>query len=209
MCTRLDRLIGNFEEIYSQVPSFPGKDETSSRFKEAVVRIGENVADHLDFRRSKFMSLAQNALVLTLGIRSPPSAWYSRQRSKIHHINMGDVITPKGHHQTKRGTLALAGTVASIMPLHHLWPLILSKPVIPTLNGWLEKLSGWFTRDSSSSVKEKELEREVCDVFRTMKKSPPRKPINITDPTIWTLTGQLLSAWVKSTSTTQALRLSR
>ena len=142
-------------------------------FKEAVIHMGENVANHLGFRKNKFMSMAQNALALTLGIRSPPSAWYSRQGSKIHHVNMGDVVTPKGHHQTKRGALALAGTVASIMPLEQLWPLVSSKPVIPTLNERLKKLTGWFTRDSSSSVKEKELEREVYDVFTSMKKPPP------------------------------------
>ena len=90
--------------------------------------------------------------------RSPPSAWYSRQGSKIPQVNDGDVVSPSGHHQTKRGALALKGTMASILPLEQLWPLISSKPVIPTLNGWLKKLTGWFTRDSSSSVKEKELE---------------------------------------------------
>ena len=132
MCTRLDRLTENFEEIYAEVPSFPGKEETSSLFREAIVRMGENEA--LDFRKIKFMSLAQNALALTLGIRSPPSAWYSRQGSKIHHLDVGDVVTPNDHHQTKRGALALAGTVASIMPLEQLWPLVSDKPVISTLN---------------------------------------------------------------------------
>ena len=84
------------------------------------------------------MSLAQNALALTLGIRSPPSAWYSRQGSKVHQMNVGDVVSPAEHHQSKRGALALAGTMASLMPLEQLWPLVSDKPVIPTLNGWLK-----------------------------------------------------------------------
>ena len=83
--------------------------------------------------------------------------------------------------------------MASLMPLEHLWPLVSDKPVIPTLNGWLKKLSGWFTRDSGSSVKEKELEREVHDVFNSMKEPPPRQPINRTDPTISELSEHLLS----------------
>ena len=78
MCVRIDRLTATFEDTYDEVPSFLGKEETSSLFPDTIARMGGNVADHLDFRKSKFMSLAQNALALTLGIRSPPSAWYSR-----------------------------------------------------------------------------------------------------------------------------------
>ena len=111
----------------------------------------------------------------------------------MHQMNVGDVVSPTEHHQSKRGALALAGTMASLMPLEQLWPLMSDKPVIPTLNGWLKKLSGWFTRDSGSSVKEKELEQEVHNVFNSMKKPPPLQPINSTDPTISELSEQLLS----------------
>ena len=31
MCTRLDRLIDNFEDVYSEVPSFPGKPAQCSK----------------------------------------------------------------------------------------------------------------------------------------------------------------------------------
>ena len=113
MCKRIDRLTGTFEDAYDEVPSFPGKEETSSLFRDTIACMGDNVADHLDFRKNKFMSLAQNPLALTLGIRSPPTAWYSRQGSKVHQVNVGDVVSPAEHHQSKRGALALAGTVAS------------------------------------------------------------------------------------------------
>ena len=193
MCIRIDRLTTMFEDTCDEVPSFPGKEETSSLFRDTIARMGDNMADHLDFRKTRFMSLAENSLALTLGIRSPPSAWYSRPGSKVHQMKVGDVVSPAEHHQSKRGALALAGTMASLMPLEQLWPLVYDKPVIPTLNGWLKKLSGWFTRDSGSSVKEKELEREVHDVFNWMKEPPPRQPINSTDPTISELTEHLLS----------------
>ena len=106
MCVRIDRLRATFEDTYDGVPSFPGKEETSSLFRDTIARMGENVADHLDFRKSKFMSLAQNDLALTLGIRSPLSAWYSRPGSKVHQMNVGDVVSPAEHHQSKRGPVA-------------------------------------------------------------------------------------------------------
>ena len=193
ICVTIDRLTATFEDTYDKVPDFPGKDETSSLFRDTITRMGDNVADHLDFRKTKFMSLAQNTLALTLGIRSPPSAWYSRPGLKVHQMNVGDVVSPAEHHQSKRGALALVGTMASLMPLEQLWPLVSDKPVIPTLNGWLKKLSGWFTRDTGSSVKEKELEREVHDVFNSTKEPPHRQLINSTDPTISELTEHLLS----------------
>ena len=132
MCKRINRLTETFEDTYNEVPSFPGKEEIRSLFRDTIARMGDNVADHLDFKKNKFMSLAQNALALTLGIRSPQSTWYSRQGSKVHQVNVGDVVSPTEHHQSKRGALALAGTVASLMLLEQLWPLVSDKPVIPT-----------------------------------------------------------------------------
>ena len=41
-------------------------------------------------------------------------------------------------------------------------------------------------------MREKELEREVHDVFNSIKKPPPCQPINSTDPTISELSEQLL-----------------
>ena len=133
MCVRIDRLMMRFKETHDKEPDFPGKEETTSLFLDVIARMGDNVANHLDFRKSEFMSLAQNALALTLGIRSPPSAWYSRPGLKMHQMNVGDVVSPSVHHHTKRGALALAGTMASLMPLDHLWPLVSDQPVIPTL----------------------------------------------------------------------------
>lgn len=52
MSTRLNRLLENFGDLYEQVPAFPGKDEASSRFRDATVRIRENVVDHLDFHEN-------------------------------------------------------------------------------------------------------------------------------------------------------------
>ena len=193
MCVRIDRLMMRFKDTHDKEPDFPGKEETTSLFLDVIARMGDNVANHLDFRKSEFMSLAQNALALTLGIRSPPSAWYSRPGLKMHQMNVGDVVSPSVHHHSKRGALALAGTMASLMPLDQLWPLVSDQPVIPTLSGWLKKLSGWFTRDSGSGPQEKELEREVHDVFNSMKEPPQRPPLNSSDPTIGQLSDHLLS----------------
>lgn len=47
--------------------------------------------------------------------------------------------------------------------------------------------------EEADRVVQKELEREVYDMFTSMKKPPPRKSINSADPTISELSEQLLS----------------
>ena len=186
---RMEEVGRKFGAMQRGTKVLQGKWEVRKRQNQVVKRAVSNVHDLLRNNYRRYKGKTQRALAMTLGLKEPPRAWYKQKGARVRNASPGCLFASRSArsvHETrdKRGAVAVAGTVASLIPYDKIWPLISDQPVLPTLHSWLQSISGWFTRGPAQGAKEKAIEKEVHHIFQSQKAPKWSDSPGLSDPTL-------------------------
>lgn len=212
---RMEEMVRKFGDMQRGTKVLKGKWEVRKRHNQVVKRAVSNVHDSLRNNYKRYKGKTQRALAMTLGVKEPPKAWYKQKGARVRNASPGSLFSsrstraanktmstasrtagsanktvsahPVSGARDKRGAVAVAGTVASLIPYDKIWPLISDQPVLPTLHSWLQSISGWFTRGPAQGAKEKAIEKEVHHIFQSQKAPKWSESPGLSDPTLWDL----------------------